>query len=664
MTETNLLILIYGVFVACAWYASTQYEPLKALKGAKWTCFVFVMPATIEAVLYWGVGGLLVGLVGVGVVYAFVSLTASQNGAGNEQHIRGGQLQDATDHKMLARKKEQMEKQTGRTVTTIGGVPLTQKDETLNMLFSGSPGSGKTQAFHEVIESVLERQERAIIFDESGDFVAKHWRDGDLLFNPFDRRSCGWSIMNEVKSIENCANLANAMIPDGTNSTENQWNSYARGIIQAVLEAMFKAGTKKNSTLFDWVMIRKVSDLKQLCQGTPAQRAFEEGNERMVSSILTIMANSIAPWKDVPDGDFSIRDYIENEHKYKGKLLFLVSDSNRLKAIAPVYLAMLNLAIVAVNALPASDSRRVWFFMDELPALGALNELDALLNRARKRGAAAVIGLQSLKYLDKLHGREATPLLLSGIGTTLVLRTNDETSAKDLAAQLGKQDILRAVMSESSGASATGASSNKSTNYQHKEGAELVTSTEITQLPSRLGYLKRAGEGRNILLVEIPICFKENSFNAFVALPTREEEDEAWEKMKELEAIEIEKEDAELERKEAEEKLKEQLKQKAAEQENQKEVEAVPELGKGLEKGLGVAAAVATLGNEMLEQSLADLMAVNDSLLRQPAVIVPRQEIHHEHEHDHGFYNDLDITHQSENDGQGSTFSGNPDSDR
>lgn len=654
MTEQYLLLTIYFVFVGLAWYTTSQVEALDDMPQARWLSFVFVLPATLVAIGEWGVPGALVGLAGVALIYGGLSLLISGNTqGGTEQHLRGGVLQDARDQKMIARKIAKLiAENNGRQPTTIGGVPITKKDETLNMLFSGSPGSGKTQAFHEVILSVLKRRERAIIFDESGDFVSKHLTAADLLFDPHDLRTIGWSIMNEIRTIEDCANIAFAMIPDGTNSTENQWNSYARGIIQAVLEAMFKAKNFKNKTLFEIVMIKKVSDLKELCQGTAAQRAFEEGNERMVSSILTIMANSIAPWRDVPDGEFSIRDYVQNEEKYKGKCLFLSSDAGRLKAIAPVYLAMLNLAVVAVNSLPADDNRRLWFFLDELPALGSLNELDALLNRARKRGAAAVIGLQSLKYLDKLFGRDSTPLLLSGIGTSLILRTNDEVSAKELAAQLGKQDVLRAVVSESSGTSGTGSSENKSTNYQTKEGAELVTATELTRLPSRVGYLKRAGEARAILLVEIQICKKEGTAPSFIP---RKTEDEISDEQDRAQALEEETWRIEREKGEALEREKEQL----AEQQKIN----LKELGKEhkLEIGVGVAAAASQMLTPDFERSIADILAFEE---QQQKPIVIGQTVHPEHHKEvtHEIIIEREIDHQSsidQNDSLGETYTDN-----
>ncbi|NOT16011.1 MAG: type IV secretion system DNA-binding domain-containing protein [Methylotenera sp.] len=52
-----------------------------------------------------------------------------------------------------------------------------------------------------------------LIFEESGDF---------LIFNQFDAHTIRWSIINEVGSIEDCANLANAMIPNGDTPTEKQ----------------------------------------------------------------------------------------------------------------------------------------------------------------------------------------------------------------------------------------------------------------------------------------------------------------------------------------------------------------------------------------------------------------------------------------------------------
>ena len=634
MTEQIFLVISYSVFVGFAWYTSSQFEALKNMSQELWLSFVFVLPATFVAWGDFGVPGLLVAPLGVAIIYIVMSILHSGNsqGSGSEQHIRGAVLQDARDHKMLLKKKNEIERKTGRIVTTIGGVPITKADETTNILMAGSPKSGKSQAVHEVIEAVRARNERAIIFDESGDFITKHAADGDLLVNPYDARTVGWSIMNEVRSIEDCANLANAMIPDGTNSTENQWNSYARGIIQAVLEAMFKAKNFKNATLFEIVMIKKVSDLKKLCEGTPAQRAFEEGNERMVSSILTIMANSIAPWRDVPDGKFSIRDYVQNEEKYKGKCLFLASDAGRLKAIAPVYLAMLNLAVVAVNSLPADENRRLWFFLDELPALGALNELDALLNRARKRGGCACIGVQSLQYFTKMFGRESTPILLSGIGINLILRTNDESSAKELAAQLGEQDVLRAVVSESSGSSGSGSSENKSTNYQTAAGVKLVIGSEVMKLADRVGYLKRAGENRAMLIVEVPICYKQGKFPAFVPRKTQEQLDEE--------------ERVADDKKQAERRINFDIEEAA---EREKEKINLKEFLKDQSLGIGVAvtAAASQMPTPDLNISISDILSFTNSVDDQPRII--GQTVHHDHHKQvtHEVIVERDIDHQS-----------------
>lgn len=439
-------------------------------------------------------------------LWLFLALfSATGDGAttskGKGNFVRGGQRVRAEAHKKLERHMKNEQKKTGRRPTTIGKIVINEDEELLNMFFAGSPGSGKSQAFFEVLEAVRIRRERGIIFDESGDFIRRFYQDGDLIFNPYDQRSVGWSIMNEIRTPKDCATIAQALIPEGGSNDSKEWVGYCRAILTVILRRMLERKETSNRTLYEWVMIRSIGELKTLCQGTPAQRAFEEGSERMTASVMTMLALAVAPWQDVGDGGFSIRDFVQNDDRGDKRFLYLVADANSIKQTAPVYLTMLNLSAVYLNTMEEDQKRRLWFALDELPALEQpLNELSALLNRARKRGGITIIGMQSIKYFNRIYGRDAAETLMAGIGTLLVLRTNSESGAKELAAELGAADFLREQHSVNRNDSGSG----KSTSYQHVQDYKLVAPTEVVNLGQRRGFLKLPGDNP-VFEVEIPI---------------------------------------------------------------------------------------------------------------------------------------------------------------
>ncbi len=652
MTEQTLLLIIYFAFVGLAWYSTSQFESLKDMPQARWLSFVFVMPAMAVAVGEWGIPGLLVGILGLAIVYGGLSLLNSGNNSNNggEEHLRGARLLDARDKNFLLKKKKEAEKTHGRIFTTVGGVCITKKNEARNILMVGAQGSGKSQVFHEVYESVSKRKEKAIIFDESGDFITKHGRDNDLIFSLNDRRSLGWSWMNDIRRIEDCATVAKAAIPNGKTLQQEEWNRYARQVFQVILEKVFEAGGGSNKIIYDIGMFADTKKLKELCLKTVGQRAFEDGNEKMVASILTVLASNLACLKDIPDGDFSIRNYIQDE-KYKSTHLYLVTDSNRLEASAPAYRAMLNLAITYANSLPADDDRRIWFFLDELPALESLDGLSSLLNRGRKRGATAVVGIQSVAFFDDMFGRDKTPLLMNGFATVVIMRAGDEPSAKAAAAQLGSHDVMRAVQSESEGSSGTGSSQNKSINHTVVADVKLVTPSELTTLPDLQGYLRRSGDDYPVLLVNIPICYKKGNQVAYVEPPSEQEisdeedrqqavEDERW-------RIENEKSKA-LER---EKVLAEQQKLHLKEQGKEHK----------LETGVALAAAASQMLTPDFDRSIADILEFEE---QQQKPIIIGQTVHAEHHKEvtHEIIIEREIDHQSsidQDDSHGGTYTDN-----
>lgn len=83
---------------------------------------------------------------------------------------------------------------------TLGGVPLLKGRETEHMVISGATGAGKSVAIKELMDTVRQRAQKAIVYDTSGEFVSQYYREGiDFILNPFDARGHYWSLWSEIR---------------------------------------------------------------------------------------------------------------------------------------------------------------------------------------------------------------------------------------------------------------------------------------------------------------------------------------------------------------------------------------------------------------------------------------------------------------------------------
>jgi len=86
----------------------------------------------------------------------------------------------------------------------IGGVTIPRTLEAQHFLISGTTGAGKTQVINGMLRSIRKRGHRAVIADPAGGFYARFGQPGDVLVNPFDKRSVQWSPFAEVRADYDC----------------------------------------------------------------------------------------------------------------------------------------------------------------------------------------------------------------------------------------------------------------------------------------------------------------------------------------------------------------------------------------------------------------------------------------------------------------------------
>lgn len=376
---------------------------------------------------------------------------------------------------------------TRRECITLGGVPLPFLLEPLHVLLAGSTGTGKTSLIDEILSTAIPRGDRVIVCDPNGHHLSRFARSGDVVLNPFDRRSPGWTIFNEVRKDFDYDRLSRAVVPDGHGS-DRQWHHYAQVLCAETLRALMLRGEGNTQQLMHWLTVAKSDELATLLAGTAAQGLFDKDAAKALASTRFILTTQLNPHKYLKAGEFSLRAWLQNE---RAGNLFITWREDMQSALMPLISTWVDIVANAVLSLPADRDRRIWLILDELGALGRLNALESALTRGRKHGLCVVAGLQSSAQLDRIYGRESAIVLRSCFRNLVVfaIAKSDPDTSEMLSRALGEREIEREQHSRSDGPGGI----TRGVSLQ-RVSERIAIATEISELPNLSAYLALAGD--------------------------------------------------------------------------------------------------------------------------------------------------------------------------
>jgi type IV secretory pathway TraG/TraD family ATPase VirD4 len=379
----------------------------------------------------------------------------------------------------------------------LAGMAVPALDETKHFKLIGTTGTGKSTAIRELLQSALNRGDRVIVADPDGGYERRFYdaAAGDVILNPFDERSRRWDLFAEVDRPFDAEQLARALIPDH-DGPEKSWRAYARTLVTALIRQLWKldgkdAALRDVRELYRLVSIASTEELRILVADTPAQPFLESGNERMFGSVRSVASTSLAALEHIAAqsaSPFGVRQWVRGG---TGRALYLPYRASQVSALRSTISAWMRLAIFEAMSGPERD-QRLWFIVDELDALGAIDGLKDALARLRKFGGRCVLGFQSIAQVSTTYGQGEAQTLVENCGNTLILRCSaSETggTARFASRLIGDREIVRVHESRSHRNSEFATSTTVS--EQHVTEAAVMAS-EIEQLPDLHGYLKLA----------------------------------------------------------------------------------------------------------------------------------------------------------------------------
>jgi type IV secretory pathway TraG/TraD family ATPase VirD4 len=438
-------------------------------------------------------GPLLVPALAMVVVAGFRALRPARLDA----HRRGARVVDGRRAQRSARRRQSSYAQ---AALTLAGVAIAPRDETKHFKLIGTTGAGKTTAICGLIEGALRRGDRAVITDPDGGYLARfhHRRRGDAILNPFEPDSVRWDPFAELGERWDADQLAAGLIPSSDDASGREWRGYARTFVTAVIRRLHDCGERDTSELWRLLTVAGSNELRPVVAGTPAQPFLEPENARMFGSIRSVTASAVAAFEHLQGQrgrPFSVRRWVRDGRG----VLFVPYRAAQIAALRSIIATWIRLAIFeAMSSRREGADQRLWFVVDELDSLGAIDGLKDALARLRKFGGRCVLGFQSIAQVSSTYGHGEAQTIVENCCSTLILRcgASEHGGTSQFASRLiGEREVLRRHTSRGRDREdgLLSRARRRSTNVSEQRISEVaVMASELEQLPDLAGFLKTA----------------------------------------------------------------------------------------------------------------------------------------------------------------------------
>jgi hypothetical protein len=371
----------------------------------------------------------------------------------------------------------------------IQGIRLPHGSDCTHIATAGATRSGKSTLLMNLLEQARQRHEPALVYDPDGGYIASFLQERDIVLNPLDQRFPGWSPWQEVNAPYHYDDVGQALsAPAQAVSGEATWWHTMGGLLIAeALRALGHRHERTNEALVRAIATMTQSELETLLAGTSAAVLTAKEGERMMQSVRGTAIERVRCLSYVPDGNFSIRRWVQNPGS---SCCFLSASSDQREMLRPLITAWLAVAISAFLLRPES-SPRLWLFVDEFASLYQIPRFFQLLAEGAKHRVCVVIGMQTVAQVERLYGSAGARDLLSHPQTSVIFRAADWETARWSAERLGGYHVREIRESEQYGVSTA---RDGLTLSEHDHRNTVVLPEELQRLPNHEYFISLPGQ--------------------------------------------------------------------------------------------------------------------------------------------------------------------------
>ena len=344
-------------------------------------------------------------------------------------------------------------------------IPLTTDLLSKHLLFLGGIGTGKTNAFCQIVSQLtdsLTNDDIMIVFDTKGDFYREFFRPGDVVISN-DETATGpaafdyWNIFNELdrgpRQTESVIEISKALFADACERT-NQifFPNAAKDLFMACLLHFvrhYPLEQQTNANFVHYINTSTSSTLREMVEGYDDLRALssyivndDSPQTQGVLSELQQVVREVFIGNFAQCGTLSLRNLVKNKG---GIRVFIEYDLGIGRMLSPVYSLMFDMAIKEALSR-ARTNGNVYFITDEFKLLPNLSHIDDAVNFGRSLGVKFMVGVQNVEQIYDNYGEERARSILSGFSTTVSFRVNDAASREYIQGLFGKNQKLESYL--------------------------------------------------------------------------------------------------------------------------------------------------------------------------------------------------------------------------
>ena len=389
-----------------------------------------------------------------------------------EIHVRGSQL---------SRKPKVLQRAILQASPPVAGknqgikihprIQTTEHLETSHALIVGGAGAGKTTILWPMIQQVINRGDRAVIFSFKGDFeqrIGAGERIGRqfALLAPWDSRSAVWAVGRDIQTRLDAEALANTLIPEppGGSKADPMWTNGSRSLLVGIISDVqrefgvnwgFAELAKRSAeALADFPVLKKIIERESpqaysLISGG-AQSKTTASFLATISSFLTQVINlGVAAdcLKKAASGrQWSVDAWLSSSSPSPVPRVAVLGFRPSAKAISQAWgSSLIEQIVLKLSDLPdvSPDQRRIWLILDEVPKLGQVPSITDALETLRSKGVRVILGTQGIDQIEETYSKNIARSWATQTATKIIGRITEPESQKWASSLIGERELER-----------------------------------------------------------------------------------------------------------------------------------------------------------------------------------------------------------------------------
>jgi len=310
--------------------------------------------------------------------------------------------------------------------------------EAQHLQIIGDTGAGKSSLMFQALRQVRSRDDSAIIYDPSREFVKRFYdpQRGDVILNPLDKRCPYWGPAEELRSRSEAKALAVSFFQP----PQDKKGEFFIESPQKIFAFLMAYGPTPDE-LVQWMSTPEEIDRR--LKGTEHAHLIDSRAHQQRAGVLAslgLVADSLRllPKRNEGNGSWTATEWAEKRQGW----IFLTSLPSEREALRPLQSLWIDWLVLRLLNEPTEGQKRVWFVIDELASLQKLPQLHTAITENRKSRNPVVLGFQGKAQLEYLYGHLAE-VMLSQPATSIWLTTKEPNAGEWVSKFIGKVEIER-----------------------------------------------------------------------------------------------------------------------------------------------------------------------------------------------------------------------------